>query len=310
MKSSNVSISNKVTTTSQQKKFSLWEWIKSDQGQRILVIVSFLIIPITLLIVFTYLPFVKMIEFSFYDMKYIGAREFVGFENYVEVFAREDCFQALKLSLYYMGGAVIQLALALYLATCLSFKTKGGSLFKGAIFFPYLISGIAVGFIFKFFYTRGFVLDTILQWMGFNLESLPYWLKDTSVNNWSLVATSIWRFTGQNMVLFIGAIMSVDTEMYEAADLDGATKWQKFKYIILPSIKTIVLLNLILSISGSLSAFEPPYVITNGTFGTGTYFLIMHKLAHESQKNWFGIGDGHCVIRNYHYYHSIPKTCV
>lgn len=294
MKSSNVSISNKVTTTSQQKKFSLWEWIKSDQGQRILVIVSFLIIPITLLIVFTYLPFVKMIEFSFYDMKYIGAREFVGFENYVEVFAREDCFQALKLSLYYMGGAVIQLALALYLATCLSFKTKGGSLFKGAIFFPYLISGIAVGFIFKFFYTRGFVLDTILQWMGFNLESLPYWLKDTSVNNWSLVATSIWRFTGQNMVLFIGAIMSVDTEMYEAADLDGATKWQKFKYIILPSIKTIVLLNLILSISGSLSAFEPPYVITNGTFGTGTYFLIMHKLAHESQK--IGLASAMAIV--------------
>ncbi|MDO5794016.1 MAG: sugar ABC transporter permease [Turicibacter sp.] len=294
MKSSNVSISNKVTTTSQQKKFSLWEWIKSDQGQRILVIVSFLIIPITLLIVFTYLPFVKMIEFSFYDMKYIGAREFVGFENYVEVFTREDCFQALKLSLYYMGGAVIQLALALYLATCLSFKTKGGSLFKGAIFFPYLISGIAVGFIFKFFYTRGFVLDTILQWMGFNLESLPYWLKDTSVNNWSLVATSIWRFTGQNMVLFIGAIMSVDTEMYEAADLDGATKWQKFKYIILPSIKTIVLLNLILSISGSLSAFEPPYVITNGTFGTGTYFLIMHKLAHESQK--IGLASAMAIV--------------
>ena len=294
MKSSNVSISNKVTTTSQQKKFSLWEWIKSDQGQRILVIVSFLIIPITLLIVFTYLPFVKMIEFSFYDMKYIGAREFVGFENYVEVFTREDCFQALKLSLYYMGGAVIQLALALYLATCLSFKTKGGSLFKGAIFFPYLISGIAVGFIFKFFYTRGFVLDTILQWMGFNLESLPYWLKDTSVNNWSLVATSIWRFTGQNMVLFIGAIMSVDTEMYEAADLDGATKWQKFKYIILPSIKTIVLLNLILSISGSLSAFEPPYVLTNGTFGTGTYFLIMHKLAHESQK--IGLASAMAIV--------------
>ncbi len=294
MKSSDVSISNKLSTTSQQTKFSLWEWIKSDQGQRILVIVSFLIIPITLLGVFTYLPFIKMIEFSFFDMKYIGAREFVGFENYVEVFTREDCFQALKLSLYYMGGAVIQLALALYLATCLSFKTKGGSLFKGAIFFPYLISGIAVGFIFKFFYTRGFVLDTILQWMGFNLESLPYWLKDTSVNNWSLVATSIWRFTGQNMVLFIGAIMSVDTEMYEAADLDGATKWQKFKYIILPSIKTIVLLNLILSISGSLSAFEPPYVITNGTFGTGTYFLIMHKLAHESQK--IGLASAMAIV--------------
>ena len=86
------------------------------------------------------------------------------------------------------------------------------------MFFPYLISGIAIGFIFKFFYTRGFVLDTILQWCGFKLDNLPYWLKDQSINNWSLVATSVWRYFGQNMVLFIGAIMSVDADLYEAAE--------------------------------------------------------------------------------------------
>lgn len=276
--------SNMKSSEAPRKKLTFREWIKSDKVQRGIIILSFLLIPVTLLLVFTYLPFAKMVEFSFYDMKYIGSREWVGLQNYVDVFTRDDCFQALKLSGYYMMGAIVQLALALYLATMLCFKAKGGNFFKGAIFFPYLVSGIAVGFIFKFFYTRGFVFDTILQWFGFNLEALPYWLKDTDVNNWSLVATSVWRFTGQNMVLFIGAMMSVDTEMYEAADLDGANKWQKFRYIILPSIKTIVLLNLILSISGSLSAFEPAYVITNGTFGTGTYFLIMHKLAHENQK--------------------------
>ena len=135
------------------------------------------------------------------------------------------------------------------------------------MFFPYLISGIAIGFIFKFFYTRGFVFDTVLQWCGFNLESLPFWLKDKSVNNISLVASSVWRYYGNNMVLFIGAIMSVDSEMYEAAELDGANKFQQFIHIILPSIKTIVTLNVILSITGSLSAFDPPYVITKGGGG-------------------------------------------
>ena len=86
------------------------------------------------------------------------------------------------------------------------------------------------------------------------------------------------------MVLFIGAIMSVDAEMYEAADLDGANKFQQFMYIILPSIKTIVTLNVILSITGSLSAFEPPYVITDGANGTGTYFVVMNDIAHVQQK--------------------------
>ena len=183
-----------------------------------------------------------------------------------------------------MAGAMVQLALALYLATILSFKTKFGNMFKGFMFFPYLISGIAIGFIFKFFYTRGFVFDTVLQWCGFNLENLPYWLKDQSVNNWSLVGSSVWRYFGQNMVLFIGAIMSVDDSLYEAADLDGANKFQQFRYIILPSIKTIVTLNIILSITGSLSAFEAPFVITTGANGTGTFFVVMNTIAHTNQK--------------------------
>lgn len=235
-----------------------------------------------------------MVGYSFYNMKYTGARKFVGWKNYMKVFQRSDCFGALKLSLYYMLGSVVQLAIALYLATMLSFKTRFGDLFKGFMFFPFLINGIAVGFIFKFFYTRGFVFDTVLQWCGFQLDNLPYWLKDQSINNFSLVGTSVWRYFGQNMVLFIGAIMSVDPELYEASMLDGANKWHQFLYIILPSIKTILTLNVILSITGSLSAFEPPYVITDGANGTGTYFVIMHQIAHTQQK--VGLASAMAVV--------------
>ena len=267
-----------------KKKRTFGEWARSRDGQKLFVIVTFMIIPLVLLFVFTYLPFGEMFGYSFFNMKYTGARKFVGLKNYAKVFQRDDCFKALKLSLYYMAGSVVQLGLALYLATVLSFRVKGGGLFKGLMFFPYLINGIAIGFIFKFFYTRGFVFDTVLQWCGFELENLPYWLKDQSINNWSLVGTSVWRYFGQNMVLFIGAIMSVDNDLYEAAMLDGANKFQQFKYIILPSIKTIITLNVILSITGSLSAFEPPYVITSGANGTGTYFVVMHEIAHTQQK--------------------------
>ncbi len=273
------------------------KWLKSRKGQQAMICIAFTAIPLLLLLVFTYFPFAEMVKFSFYKMKYstpVDKRVFVGFKNYLDVFKRDDCFGALKLSLYYCIGAIIQLVLALFLATVLSFKVKGGNLFKGVMFFPYLISGIAIGFIFKFFYMRGFVFDTVLQWLGFNLDNLPYWLKDQSVNNWSLVATSVWRYFGQNMVLFIGAIMSVDAELYEAADLDGANKLQQFVHIILPSIKTIVTLNIILSITGSLSAFEPPYVITSGANGTGTYFVIMNEIAHVSQK--IGLASAMAVV--------------
>lgn len=225
-----------------------------------------------------------MVQFSFYNMKYIGKRTFVGWRNYVEVFNRPEIFKSLFVSVYYMLGGFVQLALALFFATMMVFKVKGESVFKAAMFFPYLISGIAIGFIFKFFYARGYVLDSIVGMFGVAAEDIPYWLQDTKINNISLAATSVWRYTGQNMILFLGAMMSVDSDLYEAASLDGANKWHQFKYIILPSIKSIVVLNIILSISGSLSAFEPPYVITNGTMGTGTYFVIMNRIAHENQK--------------------------
>ena len=280
--------------TTQKKKRSFSEWARSRDGQKVFVMIAFLIVPLVLLIVFTYLPFAEMVSYSFYNMKYTGARKFVGWKNYMKVFQRSDCFGALKLSLYYMLGSVVQLAIALYLATMLSFKTRFGDLFKGFMFFPFMINGIAVGFIFKFFYTRGFVFDTVLQWCGFQLDNLPYWLKDQSINNFSLVGTSVWRYFGQNMVLFIGAIMSVDPELYEASMLDGANKWHQFLYIILPSIKTILTLNVILSITGSLSAFEPPYVITDGANGTGTYFVIMHQIAHTQQK--VGLASAMAVV--------------
>lgn len=267
------------------EKRTLQQTLHTGKIQKPLVIITFMFIPMLLLVMFTYVPFLDMIRFSFQDRTYLAVKNsFVGLKNYIDVFSRSECFGSLVVSVYYMGGAVVQLCLALFFASLMVFKVKGQSIYKACMFFPYLICGIAVGFIFKFFYSRGFVLDSVLQMFGMDIEDIPYWLQDQRINNVSLAATSVWRYTGENMILFLGAMMSVDSELYEAASLDGAGKWAQFRHIMLPSIKTIIVLNLILSISGSLSAFEPPYVITNGTMGTGTYFVIMNRLAHENQK--------------------------
>lgn len=99
-------------------------------------------IPLTLLLVFTYVPFLEMFKFSLYDRTYLKVKDFVGLENYIEVFTRDDLFATLKLSLFYIAGGFVQLALALFFATILCFKTKGSALFKGFLFFPYLINGM------------------------------------------------------------------------------------------------------------------------------------------------------------------------
>lgn len=265
-----------------QGKRTLRDFFNNGKNQRILVIVAFMLIPLLLLFLFTYLPFFNMVKFSFTNCTYTDPGKFVGLKNYKDVFSRDDIISTLVVSLYYMGGSVVQLALALLFATMMVFGAKGSSIYKACMFFPYLICGIAVGFIFKFFFFHEGVLDTILGLFG--VTNCPLWLENKNINNIALVSTSVWRYTGQNMVMFLGAMMSVDDTLYEAASLDGANKWQQFRYIIMPSIHTIIVLNLILSISGSLSAFEPPYVITNGAFGTGTFFVVMNRIAHENNK--------------------------
>ena len=259
---------------------------KKVNWQKVAVIFLFAVVPVFLLMLFTYIPFVKMIQFSFYDMSYTKNRGLVGWNNYLRVFTKSEYIDAILLSLYYMAGAVVQLALALFFASVLSLeRIRGAGAFKAVMFFPFLVNGIAIGYIFKFFFTRGFVLDTVLQAIGFNLDNLPYWLRDQSINNWSLVFTSVWKYCGQNMVLFIGAIASIDPTLYEAATIDGANRWQQFKAIILPGIKTVFMLNLILSITGSLSAFEPAYVVGSmGANGTATFFIKIHQMAHVSGK--------------------------
>lgn len=264
------------------QKTKLRSILEQREVQKWMVIITFSLVPLALLVTFTYLPFAKMIEFSFFKMRYLGPRTFIGLDNYRAVFTRNDTQSALMNSFYYMGAGVIQLSLALYFATVLSFKVRCENFFKATLFFPFLINGIAMGFIFRYFYTRGLVLDSVLALVGFDKGSLPFWLRERSINNYSIAATSIWRYMGQSMVLFIGAIQSISPEFYEAAEIDGASRFQQFRYIIFPMLRPIVTLNIMLMIKGSFSAFEGPYVITNGMNGTATFVVLMHQLAHEA----------------------------
>ena len=241
--------------------------------QRRIIVVLFTIVPVALLLVFSYLPLVKMIQYSFTDWDGISANShFVGLQNYKTVLTNPQYIQVFKVSLYYFAVAILQLALAMLLAVVLSYKVKFPNLWKGLVFFPYLVNGVAIGFIFLYFYKQNGTLDTILNF--FHLDSwIKLWLGNRSTNNWAIAMTSLWRYTGYNFLLFFGAIQSVDPEIYEAADMDGANKWQQFRYIMFPAIREIFLVNVILSVSGCLSAFDTPYIMTNGANGTSTFVI-------------------------------------
>lgn len=234
----------------------------------------FIAAAVGMLLLLTYLPAVSMFGYSVTNWRGVGAIDadnFVGMANYVKVFTDPKIFSVFYVSLYYFVATFVQMALALYFATVLSFSTKFTNLFRGIIFFPYLLNGVAIGFVFLYFFQPGGTFDTVLAWFGVN--ETPLWLGDRAVANYSLAATSVWRYTGLNFVLFLGAIQSINPELYEAAELDGASRWKQFLYIILPGIRRIVGLSFILAISGALSVFEIPFIMTTGANGTTTFVI-------------------------------------
>lgn len=233
---------------------------------------AFVAAAVALLLLFTYWPAANLLYFSVTDWDGLDqTKNLVGVDNYVQVFTDPRIFEVFYVSLYYFGASFVQMALALYFATILSYSTRFRNLFRGILFFPYLINGVAIGFVFLYLFQPGGTLDTVLSWFG--ASDPPQWLGDPDIANWSLAGTSVWRYMGLNFVLFLGAIQSIPADLYEAAELDGADKWQQFWAIVFPGIRRVIGLSFILAISGSLSVFEIPFIMTDGANGTSTFVI-------------------------------------
>ncbi|MFE7835064.1 carbohydrate ABC transporter permease [Streptomyces sp. NPDC057474] len=253
----------------------------------------FLAAPLALLIAFTYAPVANMLAYSFTDWDGVSPElNYTGGDNYIEIFTRPELFQVFFVSGYYLAASAIQIGVALYFATILSFNIRFRNLFKGILFFPYLINGVAIGFVFLYFFQDGGTLDSVLALFGH--ESDRAWLGTSTSANISLAGVSVWRYMGLNFVLFLGAIQSIPGELYEAAELDGANRWHQFRYIIAPGIRPVLSLSVILSISGSLSVFEIPYIMTGGATGTETFVIQTVKLAFQFNKT--GLASAAAVV--------------
>ena len=133
----------------EKKKNALVEFFSRRAVQKWVIVILFLIIPIALLVVFTYLPLFDMVGYSFFKWNGTSKQKtWIGLNNYIEVFTRPEYLKVLKTSIYYFIGSIVQIILALFFATILNYKIKGRNFFKGVIFFPSLLNGVAIGLIF------------------------------------------------------------------------------------------------------------------------------------------------------------------
>jgi multiple sugar transport system permease protein len=232
------------------------------------------------------LIFSLILSFCDYNVFHPYVFRFVGFKNYLRLFSDPEFYQAFKNTLIFvLGSTPVTTILALTLALLVNSVAKGTQFFRSAFFLPSIISIVVTATIFKSFYSPVGMLNRILE-----IFSLPghAWLVEKGLALPAIMFMNIWAYTGYYMVLYLAALKAVPKQLYEAADVDGATDWQKFRYITLPQIHYMTIFILIVNSIRTWQVFPEIFTLTRGG-PVGTTNSIVHLL-YESAFRYHEMG--------------------
>jgi multiple sugar transport system permease protein len=231
----------------------------SKKARNILVAYSFIAPNFIGFAVFTLIPLGFALILSF--LKWDGANpiQFAGFENFIRLFQDNIFHRALWNTILYTGGVVpLTLICSLFLAILLNQKIRGRNFFRTVSFFPYVASLVAVAAVWNFIFspTRGPVNNLLSALTGLPVEELPGWAAD---RNWALptvIFFSVWKNMGYYMVIYLAGLQGVNPELYEAAALDGANGWQKFRHVTIPQLAPTTFFILMMLIITSFKVYD------------------------------------------------------
>ena len=214
-------------------------------------------------LIFIAFPVVFSIVLTFHKWNIISPMEYTGFANYIRLFQDALFLKSILNTLIFLVIHIpLQIIVALFLAEVLNQKIHLRGFFRAAFFLPVVVSGVVVTILWQQLY--GFdtgLLNKILVTLGFGKVG---WLIDPKIAMPSIAIMATWKNVGLYIVLFLVGLQTVPKHYYEAADLEGATHWQKFFKITLPMINPTIFLVVILSTVGGFSLFIEPYVLTGG----------------------------------------------
>lgn len=237
-------------------------------------------------------PIIMALWLSFTNWSIIEDFQFIGLENYKEMFANDPIFwQTVGNTLYFSVGLIpLNLVLALSLALLLNRNIPGIGIFRTIIFTPVVTSIIIWSIVWKYIFSTdsGFV-NQLLKIL-FNIDG-PAWLYHFKLAMPVVIVVTVLKGVGMNMVIFLAALQDVPRMYYEAARIDGASRWQQFRNVTLPLITPSVFLAFILTLIGSLKVFSQIYVLTGGGPGRSTYVLVYYIYQKAFKEFEFGYGS-------------------
>lgn len=273
--------------------------MKNKKGKLHRSVIPFLFIcPVIVMnLIFFCLPFLQSLAMSFFEWPLLGEKTFVGLGNYQTLLADDQFRTSLLFTMKYTLFVTSALFLmAFILALLIDGKFKGVTLFRTIYFSPVVISMTSCSLIWLWIYNDLYgilnyilqklhIIDEAILWMGSEKTSLP-----------AIVFMITWKMAGFSMLIILAAFQSVDTEVYESAAIDGASKARQFFHITLPIIRPQVGLALIMSVIGSVLAFEQFLIMTKGG-PTETTTTLVHYIYNTSFKYYnFGYGSAMTIV--------------
>lgn len=229
-------------------------------------------------LVFWLFPLMYSLVLSLTNHRLLSAHtDWVGATNYIRLFSDPDFLVALKNSFIFVVGTIpFTTVIALSLALLLNEQFRGRTFFRAAYFMPSITAMVVIALIFSNLYARGGYLHLLAQMAGLGPPESGFLLSEKTAL-FSIMAMDIWMASGYYMLLFLGGLQTIPTELYEAARIAGASRWQQFRHITLPMLKPVTLFVVVINSIKSFQVFVEIFVMTKGgplnaTF-TGVYFV-------------------------------------
>jgi multiple sugar transport system permease protein len=256
--------------------------------------VFFLLPSLIGFLAFTFLPVLASLILSFVEWNLVSTPEFVGLDNYTRALRDPMFGRVLKNTVVYTLGTVpTSMALSLALALALNQKIRGVKLFRGLFYLPVVAPMVAVAMVWRWLYSTDFgVINYLLSLVG--LSAIP-WLTSTRWAMPAVIIMSIWKGLGYGMVIYLAGLQGIPQHLYDAASVDGANIWQRFRHVTLPMLSTTTFFVMVTSVISSFQVFGQVYIMTRGgpanASSTVVYYIYQNgfesfRMGYASALSW------------------------
>src|SRR6056297_548812 len=257
----------------------------------------FLAIPLIFYTIWVIGPTIYTFYLSLTEWDGLTDPSFIGITNYLDLFNDSVFYTSLVNNFIWLFiFLLIPVVLGLFLAILLSKKIRWAKCFKAAIYSPMILAPVVIGLIWSWIYhPKAGLLNNTLTYVGLNFLTRG-WLSNPETALYAVIGAAVWRHTGYVMLLFLAGLTSIPPTLIEAARIDGATAWQRFRYIILPLLKPATVIVLVITMIQSLRAFDFVNIMTRGGPFNSTNVLANYMYTEAFRNYEMGYGAAIAVI--------------